>query len=118
MAIHYVLKEGDLADGGHAIVTVNGREIGIYRRGEAYYALYNYCPHLGAPLCSGRVCGTNLPSDVYRYEYGMAGEIVRCPWHGWEFEIATGKSLFSDKVRAKTYPVEVHDGQIGVVLGR
>lgn len=118
MGIHYVLEAGDLPDGGHTIVKVNGREIGVYYVNGQYYALFNYCPHFGAPLCEGHVSGTNLPSDVYQYEYGKQGEIVRCPWHGWEFDIKTGKALFSDSIRAKTYPVEVHDGKIGIVLSK
>lgn len=117
MPVHYVMKTSDIPEGGRAIANVEGREIGIYRIGGQYYALHNYCPHLGAPLCLGAVCGTNLPSDVYEYEYGRGGEIVRCPWHGWEFEIKTGKSLFSDKVRTRSYKVEVQDGNIGIVIG-
>ncbi|ALS29046.1 2Fe-2S ferredoxin [Paenibacillus sp. 32O-W] len=116
MAVHYVLEEKDVPEGGRVIVNVQGREIGVYRIGGLFYALYNYCPHQGAPLCEGIVCGTTMPSDVYAYEYGRAGEIVRCPWHGWEFDIKTGRSLVSGRIRARSYPVELRDGKIGIVM--
>jgi 3-phenylpropionate/trans-cinnamate dioxygenase ferredoxin subunit len=36
------------------------------------------------------------------------GEILRCPWHGWEFDLTTGRSVFMPaEVRVKSYPVEV-----------
>ncbi|MEK8129154.1 Rieske (2Fe-2S) protein [Paenibacillus filicis] len=116
MAVHDVLAEEDVPDGGCAVVQVEGREICVYRIDGSYYALNNYCPHQGAPICAGLVSGTNLPADVYRYEYSREGEIIRCPWHGWEFDIKTGKSLFSDRTRVKSYEVEVRDGRIGIVL--
>ncbi|MVP02048.1 Rieske (2Fe-2S) protein [Paenibacillus lutrae] len=118
MAVHIVLDAADVPEGGHAVVELQGREIGIYRIGGHYYALNNYCPHQGAPMCAGYVSGTTMPSDVYEYEYAKKGEIIRCPWHGWEFDIKTGKSLFSDKVRVKSYEVRVTDGKIGIVLGK
>jgi nitrite reductase/ring-hydroxylating ferredoxin subunit len=57
-----------------------------------------------------------MPSPVYEYEYGRKGELVRCPWHGWEFDIKTGKSIFSDKVRTRSYKVQVDEGKVGIVL--
>ncbi|WP_309118139.1 Rieske (2Fe-2S) protein [Paenibacillus sp.] len=116
MAVHYVLDADDVPEGGHTTVLVEGRDIVVYRIDGQFYALHNYCPHQGAPLCRGLVSGTNLPSDVYRYEYGREREIVRCPWHGWEFEIKTGKSLFSDRVRVKKYETDVLEGKVGIVL--
>lgn len=110
MAVHYVMDAADVPEGGRVIVQAAGKEIGIYRIDGQYYALLNYCPHQGAPLCAGHVSGTNLPSRVYEYIYGHQGEIVRCPWHGWEFDIKSGLSLFSDKVRVKRYEVRVDDG--------
>jgi len=117
MGVHYVLEEGDIPEGSHKVVYVEGREIGVYFINGQYYAIHNYCPHQGAPICSGLVSGTNLPSDVYTYKYGRAGEIIRCPWHGWEFDLRTGKSLFSDKTRVRKYEVELSEGRIGIVLG-
>jgi nitrite reductase (NADH) small subunit len=116
MAVHYVGEAEAIAEGECMIVEVEGRSIGVYRVNGELYALHNRCPHEGAQLCKGPVCGTTLPSLVYEYEYGRKGELVRCPWHGWEFEIKTGKSIFSDKVRTRTYKVLVDDGKIGIVL--
>jgi nitrite reductase (NADH) small subunit len=118
MTVHYVLEADEVPEGGHAVVTIEGKSIGIYRINGAYYAINNYCPHQGAPMCAGLVSGTTLPSDVYEYEYGKKGEILRCPWHGWEFDIRTGKSLFSEKIWLKTFEVSVLDGKIGVDLQR
>lgn len=116
MALHFIANIEDIAEGEHLIVDVKGFSIGVYRLGEEFYALYNRCPHEGAELCKGTVCGTNLPSEVYEYEYSRQGEIVRCPWHGWEFDIKTGKSLFDDKVRTRRYKVEVREGKIGIEI--
>jgi nitrite reductase/ring-hydroxylating ferredoxin subunit len=116
MAIHYVAQADEIQEGQSKIVSVEGRSIGIYRIGDEYYALYNRCPHEGAQLCKGPVCGTTLPSKVYEYEFGRKGELVRCPWHGWEFEIKTGKSVFDEKVRTRSYKVQVDEGKIGIVI--
>jgi nitrite reductase (NADH) small subunit len=117
MAVHYVAGINEIPEGTHKIVDVKGFSIGIYNvRGE-FHALNNYCPHQGAKLCKGPVCGTNMESEVYQYNYGRDQEIVRCPWHGWEFDIKTGKSLFSDKVRTKKFQVVIEGEKIGVVIG-
>jgi nitrite reductase/ring-hydroxylating ferredoxin subunit len=116
MAVHYVADTADVEEGKRIIVEVEGRSIGVYRVGGELYALHNRCPHQGAPLCKGPICGTTLPSAVYEYEYGRSGELVRCPWHGWEFEIKTGKSVFSDKVRTRCYKVQIDEGKVGIVI--
>lgn len=116
MAVYYVADEGEIEEGKRILVEVEGRSIGVYRVGGQLFALHNRCPHEGAPLCKGPICGTTLPSLVYEYEYGRKGELVRCPWHGWEFEIKTGKSVFSEKVRTRSYKVQVDEGKVGIVI--
>src|SRR6266566_776334 len=54
-----------------------------------FYALKNSCPHQAARVCLGRVVGTTLPGDVYQFNYGQEGRILRCPWHSWEYDITT-----------------------------
>lgn len=116
MAVHFVAETKEIPPGTNKIVDLNGLSIGIYNIKGEYFAINNYCPHQGAELCKGPVCGTNLPSDVYEYEYGRDQEIVRCPWHGWEFDIKTGISLFDDKVRTKKFEVVVEEDKVGIVL--
>jgi nitrite reductase (NADH) small subunit len=117
MAVFYVDECVNIPEGAHKIVEIEGRSIGIYNIKNQFYAIHNYCPHQGVPLCQGTVCGTNLPSNVNEYRFGRDGEILRCPWHGWEFDIITGKSLFDEKVRARSYKVEIHEGKVGIVIG-
>jgi 3-phenylpropionate/trans-cinnamate dioxygenase ferredoxin subunit len=105
----------DWRDGSCRVVTVRGRRIGVLRVGEDFFALRNKCPHRGAPLCEGTVSGTFLPSRPNEYVYGMMNTVLRCPWHGWEFDLRTGRSLFQpDEVSVKTYPVTVEDGEVFV----
>jgi nitrite reductase/ring-hydroxylating ferredoxin subunit len=98
----------DLPPGSRRIMDVAGRSIGVLNVRGRYYALRNRCPHQGAPLCLGRIKGTNLASKPYEYVYARDDEIIQCPWHGWEFEIATGRTYFNPhKMRVKTYEVSV-----------
>jgi nitrite reductase (NADH) small subunit len=111
-----VCREGDLAAGERVICEVDGLSVGVFNVGGRLYALHNRCPHKGGALCRGPVTGTNLATSDFHYVYGRDGEILRCAWHGWEFEIATGRSLVDPRVRARTYPVEVDEGDVYVVI--
>ncbi|RKN71219.1 Rieske (2Fe-2S) protein [Paenibacillus ginsengarvi] len=113
----YALGSADqIPDGQHRVFEVGGRSIVVYHRRGEYFAYFNYCPHQGAEICKGRVCGTTLPSDVYAYDFGREGEIVRCPWHGWEFDIKTGKSLVKPNMRLLRYEVILEDGKLGIKM--
>jgi nitrite reductase (NADH) small subunit len=116
MARHVVAAVADIPPGGRKIVRVEGREVGIFNVGGAFYALKNACAHQGARVCLGKVVGTALPSDVYEFRYGREGEILRCPWHEWEYDIKTGQAIFDPKVRIVTYPVEVDGDHIVVTI--
>lgn len=105
---HAVCRLSELPPGNRRIVTIEGRSIGVLNVDGTLYALRNSCPHQNAPLCLGIVKGTTLAGRPYEYEYGRENEIIKCPWHGWEFEIATGRSIFNPHtVRVKTYEVTV-----------
>ena len=116
MSRHVVGTVEEIPPGGRKIVKLEGREVGIFNVGGEYFALKNVCPHQGARVCLGKVVGTTLPSAVYEYQYGRAGEILRCPWHGWEYEIRTGQALIDPKVRVVTYPVVVEAGGVMVTI--
>lgn len=116
---HVICAAEELRPGGRKIVKIGTRSIGIFNINGDYFALLNKCPHLGAELCEGPVCGTNKAIDAadgYRYEFVREGEILRCARHGWEFDIRTGENYENPEVKAKTYPVAVEDGQVVVSL--
>lgn len=106
----------DLSPGQRRLVTVEGRQVGIFNVNGRYVALHNRCPHMGGNLCQGPVTGTTLPTDQSLFEYGREGEIIRCAWHGWEFDLLTGGCLVDDRLRVRTYPVEIHDGQLVILI--
>jgi nitrite reductase (NADH) small subunit len=107
---------GPLADfepGRMRIVEAGGRSIGVYNTGAELFAVLNVCPHQLAPVCSGTVSGTMLPSDPETLLYGMEHRVLRCPWHGWEFDLSSGETLFrKDKRRLLTFPVVVEGGVV------
>ena len=107
-------RSSDLPLGERMILNLDGKSIGLFNVGGRFYALHNRCPHTGGPLCLGPITGTALPSTGQKFEYGREGSILRCAWHGWEFEIETGQSLVDPKIRARTYTVTVEDGHLVV----
>jgi nitrite reductase (NADH) small subunit len=117
VSLHPVARVEDLPDDGPLLVTVGALEIGLFRVGEQVLAWRNHCPHMAAPVCRGRVTGTLLTSDVYTYVPGRDGEVLQCPWHGWEFDLRTGRHLAAGSpARLRGYPVEVVDGVVHVEL--
>lgn len=95
------------------IVEAGSRSVGVYNTGNELFAVLNVCPHQLAPVCRGTVSGTLLPSEPGRLVYGMDDRVIRCPWHGWEFDLATGHLLFrKDRRHLKTFAVSVVDGTV------
>ena len=112
----FACRAENVRPGAATIVKVKNRSIGLFEVDGGYYALLNICPHRGAALCEGPVCGTNGPTDGTDFVYERPNGIIRCAWHGWEFEIATGRALADPGVRARTYPVSVEAGCVVVTL--
>ncbi len=102
-----VCKVSELPPSRRRIVRVNGREIGVFNVKGVYYALRNLCPHQGAPLCLGELTGLAVSDEPGEIEWTRAGEILRCAWHGWEFDILNGRTIFKSKARVKTYDVRI-----------
>jgi 3-phenylpropionate/trans-cinnamate dioxygenase ferredoxin subunit len=107
---HIVGRVGTLPPGDRTIFEAEGRSIGIFNVAGEFYALRNSCPHQAAPLCLGSIKGMTMPSRPGEYIWSREGEILRCPWHGWEFDITTGRSIFNPhRTRVKAYDVTIED---------
>jgi nitrite reductase/ring-hydroxylating ferredoxin subunit len=77
----------------------DGDELAVYNVNGEFYATENFCPHKGAPLSEGTVCG----------------HIVECGWHGWQFDVRSGECLTVQE-RIKTYRVKVEEGLVKVEI--
>lgn len=107
----------EIPPGSRRLVDAGRYGIGVFNVGGRFRAYLNSCPHAGAPLCLGRVTG--LPRGTAPgapVEWARDGEILRCPWHGWEFDLTTGETVTEPTVRAKRFPVRVEDGRVVLTL--
>jgi nitrite reductase/ring-hydroxylating ferredoxin subunit len=103
-----VSRVDEFPSGERRIVEAGRRSIGVFRVGDRFYAINNYCPHQGGPLCLGRT--KPWVSSTGPGEYIMDGEeaLVACPWHGWEYDLATGQSFLGPgEPPVRTYEVAV-----------
>ena len=106
MGRYIVASVDEIPPGERKVVDIAGRSIGVFNVHGEYYALRNRCPHQGGPLCTGPVGGFVSSSGPGEYHLTRHGEILRCPWHGWEFDIRTGQSWFDPtRVRVRSYDV-------------
>ena len=88
-----VAKQAEIPLGQSALVTVEGKEVALFNVEEHYYAVGNRCPHRSGPLFRGKVETVNgVPA-------------VRCPLHGWLFELSTGRCLTRPGAGVSVYPV-------------
>ncbi|MGI8712682.1 MAG: Rieske (2Fe-2S) protein [Solirubrobacteraceae bacterium] len=111
-----VCPEVELPPGARTLLQHGRHQIAVFNVDGRLYAVRNRCPHRGGPLCHGRIGGTRLPSDSLQYEWGMAGQVLTCPWHGWQYELGSGQTLFDPTVRVPVYRVAVEEDQIAVYL--
>jgi len=113
MARHVVGSADEVPPGSRKLVTVAGREIGVFNVGGKYFALLNRCPHQGGALCKGLLVGMVTSSEPGRFDYSRSGELLKCPWHGWAYDIRTGQSWCDpDDTKVKAYEVTVEPGAV------
>jgi nitrite reductase/ring-hydroxylating ferredoxin subunit len=100
----------DLERVGHVVARIGGREIGVVAVNGELRGVRNRCPHHGGPLCLGTV-RERVEGDPGQYE--LAGRaVLRCPWHGWEFDAESGRCLDDDSMRVAVYPAKAVDGRV------
>lgn len=99
-----VCKISELPSGSSKSITANNKDIGVFNVNGKYYAIDNLCIHAGGPLTEGYI-----DTDACK---------VTCSWHGWSYDLATGKCVTHPKqdVFVGSYTVEVKDGEIFVCL--
>jgi nitrite reductase (NADH) small subunit len=93
-----VAEVSDLPPGQCKTVMAGDRELALANVAGKFFACDNVCPHQGGPLGEGMIDGT----------------IITCPWHGWRFDVATGKSPVIPGVQIDVFECTVDGNDVKV----
>ncbi len=89
----------ELPPGERKLVILNGVEIALFNIDGAVFAINNRCPHRKGPLIRG-------------YTDSEGG--IKCPMHGWRFDLRTGQSR--RPAQATTYRTKIEGSMISLAL--
>jgi nitrite reductase/ring-hydroxylating ferredoxin subunit len=110
----------DFEDGDRTVIAVGDREIGVFRYDGGFVAYENRCLHQGGPACEGVLIGK--VEAVLAEDRSVVGERFAegvthfvCPWHGWEYDLATGECVGDRRRRLKRFKVIERDGRVYVI---
>jgi len=100
MPWHRIANRNDLPEGSGGEFVAGGRVVALYHVDATFHALDGVCPHAGGPLGLGTLNGT----------------VVTCPWHGWQFDVATGRHCLNANLRHTAFPVKVEGDDVLVEI--
>ncbi|WP_119066677.1 Rieske (2Fe-2S) protein [Rubrobacter indicoceani] len=113
---HFVCRLEEVPEGGMRPFKVGGRRIVVARVGGKLRAVANTCPHEAARMSDGKV-ERMWHGDRVGEHYQRERCVIVCPWHNFEFDLDTGGSVSEpERMRLKTYPVEVLNGEVLVLV--
>ncbi|MCX7411294.1 MAG: Rieske 2Fe-2S domain-containing protein [Planctomycetales bacterium] len=95
-----VAAASDVPVGEGREFVVGGRIVALFHVEDRFLALDGICPHAGGPLAQGKLNGC----------------IVTCPWHGWQFDVATGQHGINPRLHHSSFTVTVEEGEVFVEL--
>jgi nitrite reductase (NADH) small subunit len=108
-------------DPGRKLIESNGFEFGVFKLGDEFFAYENVCPHMGGPACQGMIVAKveeAIADD--RTSKGLQFSKTKinmvCPWHGYEFDIRTGRHHGDPRCRLKPLKVRIEGADVIVAL--
>ncbi len=111
MSRHIVATVSEIAPGTSKLVIVKGREIALFNVEGEFFAFFNRCPHEGASLCGGHIVHPAESSEPGTYHLDKGRAMLRCPWHGWQFDLRSGEAWCDPNVlKLRHYKVAVEPG--------
>lgn len=93
-----IASASECPPGGSIEREAAGRIVAVCRVGDSWYALDGVCPHQGGPLGRGMLCG----------------RVLTCPWHGWQFDVTTGRHRLNATMQQPCFEVEERGGEVFV----
>ena len=95
-----VATTSEIPTGTGKVVEAGGKKIAVFNSEGTFYAIDNTCVHRGGPLGEGNLSGTT----------------VTCPWHGWEYDVASGACLFDPSMKVQKFDVKVQGQDVLVAV--
>jgi len=95
-----VAQVQDIPPGRCMEVAADGRVVALFNVDGNLYAVDGVCPHAGGPLGAGT----------------LQDNVVTCPWHGWQFDVTSGRHCLNDNIQHPTFAVHVEDDGVFVEL--
>ena len=117
----FVGKESEFEDRDRKIIAQGDLEIGVFHVNGDFYAYENNCVHQGGPVCQGKIL--NKVEEVLAddktskgLKFSESDVHIVCPWHGYEYNLMTGRHPGDRNVRLKPYEVKISDGEVYVIV--
>src|SRR6516165_6515206 len=110
-------KAAAFPDPGRKVVEVDGTEVGVFCRDGKFTAFENVCPHMGGPVCQGKIIARVqevIAADKTSLGFAFSKDQtnVACPWHGYEFNISTGQHQGNPRMRLRPVKIEIVNGDL------
>lgn len=109
------------SDPGRKVVEIDGVEIGVFHVKGQFSAYGNVCPHMGGPVCQGKIL-PRVEEDMAAdrkslgFVFSKTQTNIVCPWHGYEFDIRTGRHQGNPRLRLRSLDVRVAGGEVFVMV--
>ncbi|MBO0754000.1 MAG: Rieske 2Fe-2S domain-containing protein [Bradyrhizobiaceae bacterium] len=116
-----VAKIGEIAEGERRVVSCDDTEIGVFNVDGELFAWHNQCVHRGGPVCQGRIFQrvrepVDAAGETRTLQHDPHHKHIVCPWHGWEFDLRTGRHPGGDRFALRPARIEIADGHVHVVI--
>jgi nitrite reductase (NADH) small subunit len=115
------LPAAEVPPGGRRTVDVGGRRVTVFNLGDRYVGYVDRCLHQAGPVCSAGTLHPHLTAELtddgeVREFYKEGEQVIACPWHGWEYDLATGEALWNRARRLRAARIEVDGADLVVSL--
>jgi len=95
-----IAKADEVSVGNGIVVETNGKCFAVFNVDGAFHVIDNTCLHRGGPLGEG----------------DLEGDMVTCPWHGWEYNVKTGHCVNNPSSIIKSYQTVLEEGEVKIEL--
>lgn len=95
-----IAAPADIPEGAGREFVVGSRIVAVFRTSDGWHAIDGICSHAGGPLAQGKV----------------TGNIVTCPWHGWQYQLQTGNHCLNSRIRQACFAVDEEGNDLFVTV--